>query len=90
MSERIHRRATLPKWGGKQGALVRGSVRWNGEGYEVIYSYLLGFSTTAKATEVYSRWATAMGEYREHDRTVRERRQLEHFRTTGVAEQTYS
>lgn len=84
-----HRRATLPKWGGKHGSLVRGSVRWNGQGYEVIYSYLLGYSTTAKNTETFSWWFLAIGAYREHDRTVRERRELEQFRNSeraGVAQ----
>lgn len=76
-----HRKARLPKWSGRHGGIVKGSVRWNAEGYRVVYSYLLGYESTAKASEVFDRWSLAIGQYREHDRAVRERKKLEDFRS---------
>lgn len=75
------RKPRLPKWGGKHGSRVKGSVRWDGEGYRVVYPFLIGYESTAKASEVFDRWSLAIGQYREHDRAVRERKKLEDFRS---------
>lgn len=69
-----------PRWGGRHGSVVRGTVKWNGDGYRVVYSFLLGYETTLRASETYALWFMAMNAYREHDRTVRERQKLEDFR----------
>lgn len=77
------RKARLPKWSGRLGQRVKGSVRFGEGGYLVTYSYLIGFESTAKASETFSRWSLAIGEYREHDRTVQEKRRLEKYRHSG-------
>lgn len=80
------RKARLPKWSGQHGSVVKGSVRFDfALGWVVVYSYLLGYETTAKASETFGRWSLAIGQYREHDRMVRERKRLEDFRAVRVA-----
>lgn len=76
------RKAVRPKWGGHHGAHVKGSIRWEERlgGYFVTYSFLLGFESTTKKGETFKRWNLAMGQYREHDRAVREKQRLENFR----------
>lgn len=76
-----HRKARSPKWGGKHGSRVKGSVRWDGGGYRVVYSFLLGYESTTKTSEFFDRWSLAIGQYREHDRMVQERKKLEDFRS---------
>lgn len=75
-----HRSAVRPKWGGRHGSVVKGSVKWNGSSWDVTYSFLLGYETTLRASEPFDRWFLAISQYREHDRTVRERKRLEDFR----------
>lgn len=78
----IRRRARRPKWGGRHGSVVKGSVKWSQRkgGYEVVYSFLLGYETTLHASDVWDRWSTAMNQYREHDRRVWEKQKVERFR----------
>lgn len=77
----LHRKAVRPKWRGRHGSVVKGSVKWTLDGYQVVYSFLLGYETTLRETETYALWFMAMNAYREHDRTVRERQRLEDFRS---------
>lgn len=94
----MHRKARLPRWGGRHGDRARGSVSFaadeSGSAWVVTFSFLIGYEATMRVSERYQTWGLAMSEYREHDRTVRERQALEKFRsggrTHGLAAQTYS
>ena len=85
-----HRSARLPRWGGRHGDRVKGSVRWDGTAYLVTYSHLLGYQTTMHARERFDRWSVAMNQYREHDRNVREFQKLNALDVSKVAIQTFS
>lgn len=76
------RKVVRPKWGGRHGSRAKGSVRWSERhgGYRVHFSFLLGFESTTREAETYARWNLAIGQYREHDRAVREKQRLENFR----------
>lgn len=88
MEERVvsgwrKRRPVKPKWGGRHGSRVKGSVTWSPEegAWQILFSFLLGYESTTRATERYINWRVAMVEYIEHDRAVRERKKLEDFRS---------
>lgn len=74
VKEYTHRKARRPRWHGYYGSRAKGSVRWSAKdgGYRVTYSWLLGYTTTQRASDVWDRWCVAMNQYREHDRHVRE------------------
>lgn len=85
LAREMHRKARLPKWGGKHGSRVKGSVTWSadesGSAWVVVYSFLLGYESTTHVSERFDRWSLAIGQYREHDRMVQERKKLEDFRS---------
>ena len=68
-----HRKATRPRFGGRHGQRCKGSVKWDRDAsaWRVTFPYLIGYETTARAADLYNRWSTAIGEYREQDRAVR-------------------
>lgn len=76
-----HRKAILPKWGGRHGAVVKGSVTKVEGVWKIVYSHLLGYETTTRSPVLYHNWRVAMLDYIEHDRAVRERKKLEDFRS---------
>jgi hypothetical protein len=76
-----HRKAILPKWGGRHGSIIKGSVTKVEGVWKIVYSSLLGYSTTQRAPVMYHNWRVAILDYIEHDRHVREKQSLEQWRT---------
>jgi hypothetical protein len=52
------------------GQYRKGTIKWDGEAWEVFFPYLTGVKSTQRMPERYSRWYLASGAYREHSREV--------------------